>query len=122
MEKIPANRWKQEPPTQDLTERGVQDIVLRDAGSIDNPKRRYSFKIRDFYTAKEAEELVNDIKERAKTSDKLVIFLAEHLFGKAPQVITDPDGNPVKLNITNILMKVYGQEQKNDGDTKQIES
>lgn len=41
--------------------------------------------IRDYFTQEEIAELVADIKEQAKTDNKLKIWLGDHIFGKAVQ-------------------------------------
>lgn len=50
--------------------------------------------LKDYFTADETKAFVEDLKERAKKSDKIAVFVGEHLFGKAPQPISNADDKP----------------------------
>ena len=47
-------------------------------------------KIHTYFTAEELVKFVSNLKKRADKSDKIAVFLAEQIWGKAPQTI---DGN-----------------------------
>ncbi len=53
----------------------------RPKGSVTRPQ------LRDFYTKRELNEFVRDLKESAKTDPGLKKFVAEQLFGKAIQPV-----------------------------------
>lgn len=55
-------------------------------------------KFSTYFTQEELEKFVHNLKERADKSDKIAIFLAEHIWGKAHQTV---DANlSGKLEIT----------------------
>jgi hypothetical protein len=53
--------------------------------------------IRSYFTDKEIGDLVVQLKERAKTDSTILKFLGEQVFGKAPQPLTDDDGNAIAI-------------------------
>lgn len=55
-------------------------------------------KFSSYFTEKEVEEFVRDLFIRAKTSDKIAVFVGEHLFGKAIQPIGGEDGKPIMIS------------------------
>jgi len=44
-------------------------------------------KFSTYFTEEEMEKFVNNLKARADQSDKIAIFLAEHIWGKAHQTV-----------------------------------
>jgi hypothetical protein len=66
-------------------------------------------KLRDHFEPQEIKAFVADLKIAAEKSERIKIFLAEQLFGKAYQPVGgDDDAPPIKLSITSQLSKVYG--------------
>jgi len=48
----------------------------------------WSRKFGDYFTPEEVIAFVADMKERAKTNERIAVWVGEHIFGKAPQPIT----------------------------------
>lgn len=71
----------------------------RKEGSVNLPK------FQDYFTQKEIVEFMIDLKERSKSSDKIAVFVAEHLFGKAMQPIGNPDGSPLSITFDSAFNK-----------------
>ena len=69
----------------------------RKEGSVNLPK------FESYFTGKEIVEFMANLKVRAKKSDKLAVFVAEHLFGKAIQPIGNPDGSPLVLKFDPVF-------------------
>lgn len=61
----------------------------RPKGSITKPR------LLDFYTQKELNAFVKDLKKSAKSDPIIKKFVAEQLFGKAVQPIGNEDGKPL---------------------------
>lgn len=78
----------------------------RKVGSTNRPV------LRDFYTDAELKAFVEDLKESAKTDSNIKKFVAEQIFGKAPQKLIGGDENdaPISVDITSSLGKIYGEE------------
>jgi len=53
----------------------------RKEGSINVPK------LTAYFTQEEVRQFVEDLKERAKKSDRIAVFVGEHLFGKPAQQV-----------------------------------
>jgi hypothetical protein len=55
---------------------------------------------KEFFTDDEIKEFVSDIKIAAKTDSNLKKFVAEQLFGKAPQrvEVSGQNGEPIKIS------------------------
>lgn len=62
-----------------------------------------------YTTEKDKKDFIIWIKKNFKESDKLATWYGDHLFGKALQPIGGENGQPIKLDITDILQKVYGK-------------
>lgn len=76
---------------------GRQPGAGRPKGSITRPQ------LRDYYTPKEIVDFVADLKNSAKTDPGLKKFIAEQIFGKAPQ----PLEGDFKGNITLTFDKAF---------------
>jgi hypothetical protein len=64
-------------------------------GAVSKPQ------IRDYFTVEEVKDLVESLKIKAKTDEKVAQFLAEHIFGKASQNLTlGEDGSGFEVNLT----------------------
>ena len=63
----------------------------RPKGSTTRPQ------LRDFYTEKELADFVKDLKASAKKDPMLKKFVAEQIFGKAPQPLTGPEGGALLI-------------------------
>jgi hypothetical protein len=61
--------------------------------------------IRSYFTKKEVEALVEQLKERAKTDSTILKFLGEQVFGKAPQPLTGEDGGPIQIKGVEITVR-----------------
>lgn len=70
-------------------------------GSGRKPGRADLPKIHSYFTPKELEDFINNLKARAETSDKIAVFLAEQVWGKAPQPIGTSDGKPLLVAFDN---------------------
>lgn len=70
------------------------------------PKGSYSKpQIRNFYTDEQVMSFVDELKESAKTDNRIKLFLAEQIFGKARQNIGldgGEDGSPVRYQDVDI--------------------
>jgi NTP pyrophosphatase (non-canonical NTP hydrolase) len=67
----------------------------RPLGSTTKPQ------LKDYFTAEEIKELAEDLKKEAKNDNNMKRFLAEHIFGKAPQNLNfGEDGEGFKVNVT----------------------
>lgn len=67
----------------------------RPKGSTTRPQ------LRDFYSDKELEEFIKDLKKKAKTDTNIQKFVAEQIFGKAVQPIGNDDNKPFILQFDN---------------------
>ena len=58
-------------------------------------------RVRDYFTVKELEEFWADLKKRAKTDNKIALYFAEQMTGKAPQSVEvgGQDGQPITVKI-----------------------
>jgi hypothetical protein len=54
-------------------------------------------KFESYFTVAEAKEFVDFLKKRARKSDKIATFVAEHMWGKAFQPVGNPDGSPLTI-------------------------
>ena len=54
---------------------------------------------RSYWTDEEKESFFEYLKKRARKSDKIAIFVGEHLLGKAPQPVTGEQGGPVEITV-----------------------
>jgi len=52
----------------------------------------------DYFNEDELRKFWNDLKERAKTDNKIALYFAEQFTGKAPQAITGLDGGAVQIS------------------------
>jgi hypothetical protein len=71
----------------------------RPKGSTTRPQ------IRDYFAEKEIAALVSELKERAKTDSMILKFLAEQVFGKAPQPLTGPGGGAIQIEGVEITVR-----------------
>lgn len=57
----------------------------------------------DYFDKKELKAFWNDLKERAKTDNKIALYFAEQFTGKAAQAVDigNQDGNPFVLKLVN---------------------
>lgn len=65
----------------------------RKTGSTTRPQ------LRDFYTDKELKAFVANLKVRAETDSNLAKFVAEQIFGKAPQPLTNDETGALKIAV-----------------------
>lgn len=65
---------------------GKRQGAGRKEGSINVPK------LSAYFTQKEVAAFVEDLKERAKKSDRIAVFVGEHLFGKPSQPLGFDEG------------------------------
>jgi len=56
-----------------------------------------------YWSEDEISNFMEDLKKRAKKSDKIAVFVAEHLFGKAMQPIGNPDGSPLTISFDPVF-------------------
>jgi len=59
--------------------------------------------LRDYYTEEERAEFFDSMKERAKTNDRIAVWVGDQLCGKAAQAIElgGKDGEPIKITSVN---------------------
>lgn len=57
------------------------------AGRKPGSTNREYVDVRDYYTDQEVKEFFTDLYKRAKTSDKIAVYLAEQMTGKASQAV-----------------------------------
>lgn len=88
---------------------GKREGAGRKQGSCEETTLKY--KIKDKLTDKEIDDLIKEAKSRAKTSDKILIFLLEQLFGKARQNLGVDGGEENKPLIIQIAKAIA---EKND--------
>lgn len=82
---------------------GARPGAGRKKGSTTRPQ------IRDYFTPKEVAELVVQLKERAKTDSTILKFLGEQVFGKAPQPLTNDDGDQIAIASFTIISNASGK-------------
>lgn len=97
-----------------VTPEQVEATKARVVEHMKTTQRRQGYSLREFFTVDEMVTFVENVKQRALTSDKLALFILEHTFGKAPQPVVGDDGGPIKIDISHILNKVYGQVPENN--------
>jgi hypothetical protein len=62
--------------------------------------------LRDFYTPAELKAFVQSLKDRAATDPTIAKFVAEQIFGKAPQPLTGEGGTgPIAVQISEAIAK-----------------
>lgn len=54
-----------------------------------------------YWTPQEIQDFMDEMKVRAKTSDKVAIWVGDHLFGKAVQPIGNDNGQPLIIQFDN---------------------
>lgn len=52
-------------------------------------------KVTDYFTHEEIQGIVGVIKKKYKSNSRILMFIAEQLFGKAPQTISGDPENPL---------------------------
>jgi hypothetical protein len=65
------------------------------AGRPLGSKNKYS--IHDFFTKKDVEEFIEFLKANYMEDPKLMVWLGEHLFGKAVQPLANDNGQPLMI-------------------------
>lgn len=67
----------------------------RPKGSVNETLLKFQF--RTYFTEQEIQKFIIDLKEAAKKDNQLKKFIAEQIFGKAPQRIemSGKDGDPI---------------------------
>jgi hypothetical protein len=71
----------------------------RPVGSTTRPQ------LRDYWTPDQIEEFFKGLFERQKTSDRIAVWCAEQIAGKAPQPLTGPEGGPIQLAGVEITVR-----------------
>lgn len=71
----------------------------RPKGSSNRPQ------IRDYFTPKDVQEVVEMLKTHMVDDMNLLRFVAEQIFGKAAQTISGPDGGPIQIEGIEISFK-----------------
>jgi hypothetical protein len=61
-------------------------------------KKGKALKISEYFSPAEVAAFVADLKETAKTDSRVKIWLGDHLFGKAPQPVTGPEGGALTIS------------------------
>ena len=56
-----------------------------------------------YWSQDEIRDFMESLKKRAMKSDKIAIFCAEHLFGKAMQPVGNPDGSPLSISFDPVF-------------------
>lgn len=75
-------------------------------------------KIRDYLSAEEVKDLIETAKTKAKSDSKILIFLLEQIYGKAPQAI-NLGGDAKIWVIPSAMAKEYGIDITTRGDSKE---
>lgn len=52
-----------------------------------------------FVTPKDIKDYMLWVKANFKTNDKLAVWYGDHLFGKAQQPISGPEGGPIEITL-----------------------
>lgn len=60
--------------------------------------------LRDSYTPKELKDFITNLKEKAKTDLATMRFVAEQIFGKAPQPISNDGDKPLIVQFDNAFI------------------
>ena len=71
----------------------------RPKGTTDIPR------ISTYFTRNELKKFIDNLKKRAETSDKIATFLAEHVWGKAPQPISGDFTGTLTITFDNAFHK-----------------
>lgn len=78
---------------------GARPGAGRPKGSTTRPQ------LREYFNKKEIRQLVEDLKERAKTDSTILKFLGEQVFGKAPQPLMGDKDNPIYIKGVEVSFK-----------------
>lgn len=62
--------------------------------------------LRDYLTQDHINEFIEYLIDNYKESDKLMMWMGDHLFGRAPQAITGADGGPLEVTISGVEITV----------------
>ncbi len=58
-----------------------------------------------YWTADEIKDFMEDMKKRAKKDSRIAIWLGDHLFGKAPQPISNDGDKPFLIQGVEISVR-----------------
>jgi hypothetical protein len=78
---------------------GARPGAGRPAGSVTRPQ------LRDYFGEEDLEVLVTDLMLAAQEDNQILKFIAEQLFGKAPQPLTGDGGGPIQLSGVEISVR-----------------
>jgi hypothetical protein len=79
---------------------GKQPGAGRPKGSTTRPQ------LRDAYTPAELKAFQESLKARALTDNRIAVFVAEQIYGKAPQPLTGEGGvGPIAVEISEAIAK-----------------
>lgn len=78
---------------------GARKGAGRKPGSKDKPH------ISQYWTEEQIRDFYQGLYERQKTSDRIAVFCAEQISGKAPQAITGPDGGPIEVDVVEVTFR-----------------
>ena len=78
---------------------GARPGAGRPVGSITRPQ------LRDYWTPEQIEEFFKGLFDRQKTSDRIAVWCAEQIAGKAPQPLTGADGGPIQIAGVEITVR-----------------
>jgi hypothetical protein len=67
--------------------------------------RKPGLSIRDLVSEADKKQFIEFILENYMADMRLAVWFGDHLFGKAPQAITGPDGGPVQVQGIDITFK-----------------
>ncbi|MCK9370405.1 hypothetical protein M0R04_10895 [Candidatus Dojkabacteria bacterium] len=81
----------------------------------ESPVTKLKKKLKQHFRDDEIDDLIASAKVKAETSDKMLMFLLEHIFGKARQNIGldgGEDNEPIKMDMTvdEAINKIYGSK------------
>jgi hypothetical protein len=78
---------------------GARPGAGRPKGSTTRPQ------LRDYWTPKQIAEFFEGLYERQKKSDRVAVWCAEQITGKAPQPLTGDKENPVYIKGVEISVR-----------------
>lgn len=68
-------------------------------------KKGKALKITEHFTPAEIKEFIEFVKDAYKEDMRVLVWLGDHIYGKAPQPVTGEDGGPIKMEVVEVSFR-----------------